>query len=483
MFRNVTIVCPPALTITVAVRAARLLLTSSPLGKVLTDVSTVPVVGGVSVSVMIVGPTGTCSAGLQLPPGEAPAVTVIPVGGLPAMVNVKFVPTATPAPAILQIWRKPVVETLVLRNVAIVCPPGLTVTVTVRAPRSLLTSNPPGKVLTAVSTVSLADGVSVMNTEPAGTSSGVLQEPNGAAPAGTVITVGGFPATLNPKFIPSMPAFPATLQIWRKPVVGTTTALVNVAIVSPPGLTVTVAVRAPKSLLTSDKPGNALTAVNTDRVSDVGRVSAMIVCPTGTSIAVLQEPAGAGPAGTVPPGIGVPLTLNAKFAPATTPLPATLQIWRNPVVGTTAALVNVTIVCPPTLTVTVAVPKARLLLTSNPALGSVRTSVSMVPAGKVSAIRVCPAGTSSGTLQEPDGAGPAGNGAPGDRSSINAEREVRRWIDADATTGDLADLKKPRGWRGRSRVYESGDRLPPGSNRNSSRARAQIAADQQTGAR
>jgi hypothetical protein len=97
VFRNVAIVCPPAFTVTVAVPAARLLLTSSPLGKVLTDVNTVPAVG---VSVMTVAPTGTTSAALQEPPGAAPAATVT---GVPATSKVKFVPTVTPAPATLQI--------------------------------------------------------------------------------------------------------------------------------------------------------------------------------------------------------------------------------------------------------------------------------------------------------------------------------------------------------------------------------------------
>jgi hypothetical protein len=40
---------------------------------------------------------------------------------------------------------------------------------------------------------------------------------------------------------------------------------------------------------------------------------------------------------------------------------------------------NVTFVCSPALTVTVAVPAPRLLLTSNPALGIVLTAVSAIP--------------------------------------------------------------------------------------------------------
>ena len=41
-------------------------------------------------------------------------------------------------------------------------------------------------------------------------------------------------------------------------------------------------------------------------------------------------PAMGGPAATV---TGVPATLNVKFVPRVTPLPATLQICRKPVVG------------------------------------------------------------------------------------------------------------------------------------------------------
>ncbi|MFZ3264700.1 MAG: GlsB/YeaQ/YmgE family stress response membrane protein [Terriglobales bacterium] len=44
---------------------------------------------------------------------------------------------------------------------------------------------------------------------------------------------------------------------------------------------------------------------------------------------------------------------------------------------------NVTDVVAPALTVTAAVPAARLLLTSNPALGKVLTPANTVPAGKV----------------------------------------------------------------------------------------------------
>ena len=64
-------------------------------------------------------------------------------------------------------------------------------------------------------------------------------------------------------------------------------------------------------------------------------------------------------------------------------------------------LINVTVVRPPALTVTVAVPAPKLLLTSNPALGEVLTPVSEVPAGRVSVIVAVPAATRMAELQEP----------------------------------------------------------------------------------
>ena len=66
--------------------------------------------------------------------------------------------------------------------------------------------------------------------------------------------------------------------------------------------------------------GNVLTAVSK---VPLGRVSEMIAGPAGATSGVLQEPSGAGPAGTV---TGVPATLKVKFVPTVTPLPATLQI-------------------------------------------------------------------------------------------------------------------------------------------------------------
>jgi hypothetical protein len=52
------------------------------------------------------------------------------------------------------------------------------------------------------------------------------------------------------------------------------------------------------------------------------------------------------------------------------------------------AFTNVTIVCPPALTVTVAVPAARLLLISNPTLGKVLTAANTVPGDGDSVISV-----------------------------------------------------------------------------------------------
>src|SRR5450631_3183792 len=90
---KVTMVCPPAPTVTVAVPAARLLLTSDPADKVLTDVSVVP---AGTVSVISTGPAGTRIGALAVPPGAGPAGTVT---GVPPTLNVKLVPGATPAPA------------------------------------------------------------------------------------------------------------------------------------------------------------------------------------------------------------------------------------------------------------------------------------------------------------------------------------------------------------------------------------------------
>ena len=97
-------------------------------------------------------------------------------------------------------------------KVAIVCPPGLTSTVAVPAPKLLLISNPgSGRVLTAAKVV-FAGMVSVIIARRAGTSSGVLQEPPGEGPAGTLIMVAGLPAMLNSNNVPAKALLPATLQ-------------------------------------------------------------------------------------------------------------------------------------------------------------------------------------------------------------------------------------------------------------------------------
>ena len=106
---SVTVVVAPAFTVTVAVPAPRLLLTSKPaLGEVLTPASTVPA-GRVSVNAT--EPAGTRIGALQEPRGEAPAATVtwVDCGGIAeGKLKVKVVPAVTPPPATLQTCREPV---------------------------------------------------------------------------------------------------------------------------------------------------------------------------------------------------------------------------------------------------------------------------------------------------------------------------------------------------------------------------------------
>ena len=344
--RKVAMVCPPALTVTVALPAARLLLTSEPPGKVVTLVNVVP---DGSVSRMITGPAASTSGRLHEPPGAGPAATVT---GVPATVNVKFVPTAMPAPATLQICRNPVV----------------------RAGRNRVHESDDRLPAVLDHYGSRARGQIAADQRPAwqgadgrqhgtgeqgfrdGYGTGRLDERRAARalrrrPGGTVT---GVPATMNTKFVPATMPAPATLQICRNPVGGTgILAFSNVTTVCPPAATITVAGPAARSLLTSDPPGEALMAVN---CTPMGRVSVTITGPAGNTSGAPQEPAGAGPAGTV---TGVPATLNVKFVPSTMPVPATLQICRNPVVGVTES-VKVAIVCAPAMTVTVAVPAAKL---------------------------------------------------------------------------------------------------------------------------
>ena len=97
MSMKVTIVCPLARTVTVAVPVPGVVLASNPgLGNVLTPANWEPT--GI-VSVIVTGPDGTRTGAPQEPPGAAPAATVT---GVPPTLKAKFVPTGTPAPATLQ---------------------------------------------------------------------------------------------------------------------------------------------------------------------------------------------------------------------------------------------------------------------------------------------------------------------------------------------------------------------------------------------
>jgi hypothetical protein len=108
---KVTVVVPPAVTVTVAVPPAKLLLTNDPAGVVLTPVSTAPPGPG-TVSVTVAVPACTTCAALQLPKGGAPAATLRlmgVVGGVVVMENAN-VPVPTPPPATLQTCRKPLLQ-------------------------------------------------------------------------------------------------------------------------------------------------------------------------------------------------------------------------------------------------------------------------------------------------------------------------------------------------------------------------------------
>src|SRR5580704_16303270 len=103
---NVTIVCPPSLTVTVAVAVPVVVVVlgtitipvSNPaLGNV--DMPAVAVSTGV-VSTIATEPAVTCTGELHVPPGAAPAASK---GiGFPATVKANIVPAVTPEPAILQ---------------------------------------------------------------------------------------------------------------------------------------------------------------------------------------------------------------------------------------------------------------------------------------------------------------------------------------------------------------------------------------------
>jgi hypothetical protein len=199
----------------------------------------------------------------------------------------------------------------------------MTVTVAVPAAKLLAVSKPAlGKVETAVIAVP-AGKVSETSTWPAGSASGVLHDAGIGGPAATVT---GVPATLNVKFVPGATPVPAILQICKKPVMGGGgTVFTKVAMVWPPGLTATVTVPNARSLLINS-PAPGVVVTDAKAVPD-GIVSVIVVGTEGTTSGALQVPSGAGPAATVN---GVPVTLNEKFVPATTPLPATLQTCSVP---------------------------------------------------------------------------------------------------------------------------------------------------------
>src|SRR5579863_7039755 len=175
---------------------------------------------------------------------------------------------------------------------------------------------------------------------------------------------------------------------------------VKVAMVCAPAITVTVAVPAAKLLAVSNP---ALGKVETAVIAvPLGRASEISTCPAGSVSAALHDAGLRGPAATV---TGVPATLNVKFVPRATPLPAILQICRKPVMGGGGTMfTKVAMVWPPGLTATVAVPPAKSLLISKPAPGNVLTEAKAVPEGIVSVMIVGMDDTVSAVLQVPNGA-------------------------------------------------------------------------------
>jgi hypothetical protein len=125
----------------------------------------------------------------------------------------------------------------------------------------------------------------------------------------------------------------------------------------------------------------------------MGVFRVITVGPAGTETTT-QVPPGAGPAGTI---TGIPATLKLKFVPRVTPLPAILQTLTKPV---ELEFVNVTSVIEPPVIVTVAVPTARLELTSAPA-GNVVTDANTADDGSVSVIVTGPMGRGIGALHAP----------------------------------------------------------------------------------
>ena len=140
-----------------------------------------------------------------------------------------------------------------------------------------------------------------------------------------------------------------------------------------------------------------------------GTVSAIVTEPAATCTGVLHVPPGAAPAASA--GIALPATVKLNSAPTLTPAPATLQTCTKPLPAAAGIeSMKVTIVCPPALTVTLARPAPRLLLTNNPALGKVKMPVGTAPPGPGTASTIVtePAVTCTGVLHVPPGAAPAG---------------------------------------------------------------------------
>src|SRR5579862_9233346 len=121
----------PAPTVTLTVPADRSTTPWRPAGITVIADRVVPV-EGISATATEV-PTGNVAADTH-----DPAATVT---GVPPASNEKLMPGAMPAPLTLQISRVPrgISETIVFRNVAMVCPAALTVTVAVPALRLLAT--------------------------------------------------------------------------------------------------------------------------------------------------------------------------------------------------------------------------------------------------------------------------------------------------------------------------------------------------------
>jgi hypothetical protein len=305
-----------AVTRTVAVRLARLLLTRAALGDAVMAETTVP---ATAVSVTTTSPAAT-SMGRLHEPAWAVVVT-------PPTVKVNVCPVAIPAPAILQTLTEPFGGGVVLLvNVTTVCepsPPSTTCTVADRFGRLVETDRPAGA--TAMSTSSVpARAVSVTVAWPAGSSMALAQPPTGAVTAVVVPPA----ATVKVKLPVRLSPAGAFLHTSRKPF--GVTLLVNVAIVwvpAPPATTVTVAVRAARSLLTRLAAGAAVMSATTNPAR---AVSVITTWPALTVIGWLHPFTGTE---TDPV---MPETVNAKL-PSTPGPEAFLQISRTPVGGVPVA--------------------------------------------------------------------------------------------------------------------------------------------------